>query len=484
MSNVSQEEYTKAAQIVLAQYKHTTPTGTPVGPYYTGPSGLFGVYEAPDQNVLSTRVQPQGMISRVPWLPSNAMYPLFPYLTGFLNSSGTNPSTECGTAKTPGSGKTCYQTAQFGLYQFDTREMTVNRQGQHNGNEVFDMRLVNDPLGKELGSALFGNLPPAASLVNGNEMAARMIEVGIGYQNILTPQFYTGNPANSLGTGYLEFPGADILIGTTKVDAKTGTDCPSLDSYIKNANYAKVTAQSSFDIVGEITDIAHYLKSNADRMGYSPATWVIAMRRAAFYEITKLWPCSYWTYGCSFRATDGTIVNNVSAEAQTAFRDEMRKGMYLLIDGEQWPVVLDDGIVEESSAQTASITATCFASDIYFIPMTVLGGQAVTYMEYYNYNAGPMQAAQQGHYTNEFWTDGGKFMWVAKPPVRWCVQLGSKIQPRLILKAPFLAARLLNVQYCPRIHERDALPGESYFVNGGVSTARPAPSYYSDWNAG
>lgn len=482
MSNVSQEEYTKAAQIVLAQYKHTTPTGTPSTPYYTGPSGLFGVYEVPERDVFSTRVQAQGMISVVPWRPSNAMNPLFPYLTGFQDAAGTNPSTECGTAKTPGAGKSCYQTAQFGLYQYDTREMTINRQGQHISNETFDMRLVNDPLGRELASSLFGNLPPADALVNGQEMLARMIEVGERYQLDLMRQFYTGNPANSLGTGYLEFPGADILIGTTKVDAKTNTDCPSLDSLIRNANYANITSLSTFDVVKEVTYIARILKDNAERMGYLPATWAISMRRGLFYELTALWPCSYWTYGCQFRATDGTVVQNVSSEAQITFRDQMRAGRYLLIDGEQWPVVLDDGIVEESSADTNQISTTCFASDVYFHPMTVLGSQAVTYIEYYNYNNGPIQAAQQGHYINDFWTDGGKFMWVKKPPVRWCVQLGSKIQPRLIYKAPFLAARLQNVQYCPLIHERDANNADDYFVNGGVSTPRAAPSYYSDWN--
>jgi len=163
-------------------------------------------------------------------------------------------------------------------------------------------------------------------------------------------------------------------------------------------------------------------------------------------------------------------------------RDAMRAGHYLLIDGKQYPVAIDGGIVEETNTDTASVTSGCFASDIYVIPVSVRGGLGVTFFEYLDYMKGAMIGAADGNYANDdFWTDGGRYLWHKKPPTNWCIQHLAKIEPRLVLLTPHLAGRLQNVQYCPLQHERDALPDDPYFVDGGV-TSRAAPSFYSDWN--
>jgi hypothetical protein len=56
------------------------------------------------------------------------------------------------------------------------------------------------------------------------------------------------------------------------------------------------------------------------------------------------------------------------------------------------------------------------------------------------------------------------------------------VEPRIILLTPHLAGRLQNVVYVPLQHERESLPSDPYWVDGGVSTARAAPSFHSDWN--
>lgn len=271
-------------------------TGTASTPYYTGPGGLFGVSQMPERDVFSTRMRPRGLASMLPAHPTNYRSPLFPYLTGFQDVSGSNPETDCGVCKTPGSGKSCYQTAQFGKYCYDTRELDIRRVGQQiDRGDIFDYRFVNDPLGNAL-AGLFPGMPEASALVNGREMLARMVEVGVAYQNLLCAQLYTGSPANNAG-GYAEFPGLDILIGTTKVDALTGTDCPSLDSLIRAAAYAKIT-DVAFDVIQVFTDIVHVLEDNARGMGYEPLELVIVMRANLFYELTKLWPCNYLAMNC------------------------------------------------------------------------------------------------------------------------------------------------------------------------------------------
>lgn len=458
-------------------------TGTAVGPYLHGPGGLFGV-SGLERDVISTRIAPQGLASRLPVVRSNKMNPLFAYITGYLGESGAVATTPCATPPTAGAMKNCLQTAQFGRYSYQTRELEVNKIGQVNDRgEFIDLQIVNDPLIADLGGSIFPNLPEQSQILAGREMLARMLEVGVAFQNKLVRQVYAGNPSNNnAGGGYKEFPGLDILIGTSKEDALTRASCPSLGSDIKNFAYGNVaTISGNNDIVHVISNLWRYVKGNADRMNFGVTTFAFTMRLDLFYELTAIWPCSYLTYRCQFRATDGTVVQNVSATDQVAMRDAMRAGKYLLIEGEQVEVIIDDGIIEHNRSGNANIPIGGYASDIYLVPLTVRGGMPATYWEVFDYSQA-LQGVADGRLGGQFWTDGGDYLWAQEPNTRYCTLLTAKIEPRIILRTPQLAGRVLNVVYVPLQHQRDALPTDYYFVNGGVSTARAAPSYYSDWN--
>lgn len=463
-------------------FKHNTPSGTPTTNYTSGPGGIFGV-SGLERDVISTRVQPRGLIGMLPARGSMRMDPLFAYLTGFQADTGTDPNGVCDDPMVAGLAKSCLQTAQYGRYSFTTKELELNRIGQQTDRgELFDLRMINEPLLQQDGGVLQQNLPGGFNLRR--EVQNAMQSVGISFQNKLIRQLYTGNPANnSAGGGYAEFPGLDILVGTAKVDAITGTECPSLDSDIKDFNFGKIDdLVANADIVEVLTYLYRTIRHNADRMNLNPATWVITMRQELWYELTAIWPCAYFTYRCGFRVADTQDRANVDAVEMTRLRDRMREGMFLLIDGIQVPVVTDDGIVEESSADNALIPEGNFASDIYFIPMSVAGGYASTYMEYLDYTQGAMPAVQDGRLGAWYWTDGGRYLWHAKPPVNWCVQWLAKIEPRVILRTPQLAGRVTNVRYCPLQHTRDPFPDAPYFVDGG-ETVRVGPSHFSDWQS-
>ena len=462
-------------------WKHTTPSGTPTTNYMHGPGGIFGV-SGLERDVISTRIQPQGLAGMLPAQGSMRMNPLFGYLTGFQDNTGTDPDGVCDDPMTAGPTKSCIQTAQFGRYSFMTKEIEINRVGQQTDRgEFLDLRVMNDPLLQPEGGLLQQNIAGTPDLRR--EVLMAFVEVGVSFQNKLMRQLYTANPANnSANGGYAEFPGLDILIGTNKVDAITGVNCPSLDSDIKDFNYGLVDQVSSgTDIVEVLTYMNRSLRWNASRMNFNPTTWAITMRPELFYEITAIWPCSYLTYRCTFRNSDGQERVVVDAADQVAFRDQMRNGSYLLIDGTQIPVIQDDGITEETDADNANILAGQFASDIYFIPMTIRGGQAATFFQYLDYNQGFMTAVADGRLGDDFWTDGGRFAWHKKPPLNWCNQWVSKIEPRVILLTPQLAGRVQNVRYDPLQHTREPFPGDPYFVDGG-ETSRAGPSLFIDWN--
>src|SRR3990167_1322539 len=101
-------------------------TGTPTTYYNHGTNGLFSTAGI-NQDVIATVVRPTGMLEILPAYPTVYTNPLFAYVTGFQATSGTEPSTECADCLSPGLLKGCYQTAQFGRYCRETRELNIER---------------------------------------------------------------------------------------------------------------------------------------------------------------------------------------------------------------------------------------------------------------------------------------------------------------------------------------------------------------------
>ena len=203
------------------------------------------------------------------------------------------------------------------------------------------------------------------------------------------------------------------------------------------------------------------------------------MRPQLFFELTRFWPQQYNTDGATLTnaGLDVLILENVR------MRDEMRAGQFLNINSKRYQVILDPCIMEENQADNGAIPIGGFASDIYVVPFAARGGSIRTlYWEYYDYRNDVIPAARDARADAWYWTDSGAFLWHIKPPDNWCLEVISKVEPRLILRTPQLAGRLQNVTYVPLQHTDDVLPSQDYWVNGGVTTGRPAPSPFSEWN--
>jgi hypothetical protein len=483
--DLTQEQVQEAVkQLILnggTTQQKVAASGTPSTPYMHGAGGLFGV-EGIDRDLIHTRIAGNGLAATLPVNPSQYTHPLFGYITGFTDVTGTVPTNVCDDPEIAGQMKTCLQTAPFGRYSFQTREVELNRIGQLiSRGEFNDLRLLNDPIAPLLGRTIFPQLSGNAQLSAGAEVLARMLELGVAFANRLGVQTWTGNPVNnSAGGGYEEFMGLDLLIGTNKVDAITGQECPSLDSDIKDMNYELVDSAAG-NIVGIITTLFRFVNHIANNTGLNPARWVLVMRTNLFYELTDVWSCLYFSYRCQvFDTANIDPVPQFDAADATNLRDAMREGNYLLIDGVRVPVIRDDFIVEETEGDAALLGPGQFASDIYLVPLTAMGGTPVTFFQHFDYRAGVTQAIIQGRLSAHYWTDGGMYLWNWEKN-NWCVVWESKIEPRIILRTPQIAGRITNVAYEPLQHFRDILPGDPYHVDGGV-TERGGPSLWADWN--
>ncbi|MDP2661254.1 MAG: hypothetical protein Q8R28_11060, partial [Dehalococcoidia bacterium] len=372
----------------------------------------------------------------------------------------------------------CTQTAQFGRYCRETKEIDVTRIGKLiNRGEPTDLRMVNSPFGGNILTPGAANQDPLK-----DEVAQAIVEVGISFERLLSPQLWNGNPANNnVGGGYREFPGLTTLVGTGKIDALNGTSCPSLDSDVKDYAYQDVCSGSP-SLVEVLSYLYRYVSKLARTTGMDPVDHRFVMREELFYELTSCWPCSYMTFRC-FNATQDNHLSfeNIDQGDALAMRDAMRNGRYLVVDGKQIPVILDDGITEDNATTDGNLNPGEFASDIYLLPFTARGIQTL-YLEYYDYRAGLNQLASTPMDWSQDYlaSDGGKFAWT-KSRINYCWKLLATIEPRVLLRTPHLAGRVQNVKYVPLQHTRQPFPTDGYFVDGG-RTSTTEVNYYSEWN--
>lgn len=452
------------------------PVGTPTTNWPHGAGGFFGVAGL-EEGVITARMTPRGISRVLPVVPTVDTAPLFPYITG-ITESGSEPSGPCDQC-IAGTTQSCIQTAQFGRVCRESKELDLNRTIERLNRGEFDLRLVNDLLGLS-DPLLPSNLSNAQVLQLATALA--MLEVGALLQQAVVPLVWVGNPANNVGTGYMEPPGLDILIATGKVDALTNTACAALDPDVKDFAYDEVCGDGR-DIVEYMSMMEAVLYHRADRMGLRPVDWVVAMRPELWYVLSECWPCSYFTYRCQSSAT-GNVVPNLDSARMTELRDAMRDGMYIMINGRRYQVVTDDGIFEGNNINDANLLAGEYASDIYFIPLSVTGAggrMQATYLQHKDYRATRREvAAIPGQGVQEFWvTDEGRFHWTFDKQ-SWCYVIKGKIEPRVILRVPQLSGRITDVKYVPLQHFRSPFQDDDYFVKGGVPE-RSAPEYYSEW---
>src|SRR3990167_7922700 len=404
---------------IAAKLRQKDFPGAPVGPYMHGPNGLWS-YPGLDNQVLSTRVLPVGLAGALPSRPTNVETPIYPFLTGFTDPAEINPEGPCDLPPTVGQMKNCFQFAQFGRYGYSTNPLDLSRLGQIiNRSDFTDLVLANDPLG--VASGVAGITIPTST------------PSSLSLMNDVSARFA------GVGVKFQQKLSNQLYEGNPANNTGGGgyAEFPGLDRLIRTGVRDAVTGQLCPSMDSLILD-ENYLM--------------------------------------------------VDARDALHLREAMREGSYLVIDGRRVPVIVDDAINEESSTDTNRVDATCFASDIKIVPLTVKGNIASLYWEYFDWrgNYAAMSQAVMGSsplISNFFWSDGGQYFWHMLPPDLYCVQWTAIIKPRIILRTPFLAAAINNVQYCPLIHTRDSYPNDPYFVDGGVTSRTTAPSLYSSWTA-
>lgn len=467
-------DYRRLAQELLAQKVTEKVAGTP--PNFQPAHGNGGLFSQPglEPDLYGAFVLPNyGLYARLPRYPTVFEYLIAGIVTGVTDSTGSEPTGLCDDPPYAGLMKLCQQSYPLGRFSRRTRIGEVDAFGKfHHRGENNDFTLYGNG---------FDSLPGTPSVNGGNPLLSEtdkmLAEFAVIWSRDFAPQIWTGDPAsNSAQGGTRYFYGLDTLINTGYRDTFSGVACPAADSLIRSFGDVQVQNDTA-GIVNHITQMIYELWLNrASQFGLAPVTAALAMRPQLFHIITAYWACSYLSYRCSNQDT-GNIdpVGGYDTTDAIAMRDAMRAGSYLLVDGKQWPVVQDDTIAE------TNVGAGVYESSIYFVPLTVLNGRVVTYMEYFNYDTplGLKKAMEDLAPIDYYRTsNNGMFAWHKKPPTNWCVEAVAKTEQRLLLRTPQLAGRLTDVRYVPYVHERDWDPDGTYFADGG-GISQSKSTYYS-----
>jgi hypothetical protein len=444
-------------------------TGTMTANKLHGIDGLWST--TTERDVVTAHITPTGIGKVLPRVSSMDENPRYGILTGYTGASGSQPTNACGDAPAA-YVKGCTLTTRFGTIRFDTNEIEINKaiRRLHRG-DFTDLILHGEVFGD-------ANLKPEN--LNKDQILnvltkSEMVTAGVSAERELTSQMWQG----TFGVGN-QFAGLDSLINTGYVDVDTNVACPAVDSDVKDFAYDNVEGGGR-SIVEYMTMMEYFIYYNASKMGLLPATWVIAMRPELWQVLTEVWPCQYNTNKCASSMIGTGSRTVIDGRENIADRDSMRRNLTIDINGRVYPVVVDDGIFESDSTNDANLAAGQYASSIYFVPLTIVGGLRATWREYLPYNSSIFDA-NVGFLNNrqDFWSDDGFYLWAIEQQ-KYCYKLSLKTEQRVVLRTPHLAGKIQNVMYAPLQHLRSSDPSSEYWVDGGLSLRDTNDTINAPW---
>jgi hypothetical protein len=453
--------------------------GTPVTTYAYSEGGLFGSCKN-DPVLINALVGPMGYEAKLQFVGTSTENPIVESLTRIV-STGYDQASSCADCGTPRIYR-CSQTACFGRICQATEEVLFDELGLKANNNVQQLALygsITDPAG----NVLVGQGQAITDMLTMYALAA-----AYNLRRRLGQLWWAGNPASNAG-GYSEFPGFDLLINTGMQDALTGLACNALDSIVDTYANNVVGAAGSPSIVASVAAIVRSIKYRMDMAGFGSdgAQIDIVMHPTLWDCVADAWACEY---GLSCQSTSTSISMQNDALAVADLRDQFVNGRYLRIDGQNYPVTLDNGIAV-TNRPYGTETARC--STIYVITRVIPGappvpdspgGGVVVYGEYQDLNATGGAAIRQfgGMFNHLQVTDGGRYVVAAQESGGYCVDLKILSKPRLRMLMPWTSGRLTNVCCVPVGTYPDVSgSGGVYEVDGGATTSPPNYLYGDCW---
>lgn len=421
----------------------TPPSMTP--PF--SPAGLFDVCGLEREVINAAYVPRDSLAAALPVRATEFLEKNVGLITSIGGPTGTEADGVCDPGEQTGVVFGCVQNRPLGRYPFRSPSVDVDSYGLRTNRGVFNDQRVVGGGASDMG---LGVLMGGAAA---DDLALGMQGIAYGVATKIAAETYTANPANnSANGGTRRFKGLEMLVNTGQLDID-GVACPAVDSLVT----AGGTVDEAF--VAKLLEVVAYLGAKSDMTNIKGVTWALVMRPEMFHVLSALWPCSYVTAHCG---NDDLLSLNAATIPEQV--NAMRAGKYLMVNGQRIRVITD-------SAIPMTATGNAITADMYVVPMSIMGGMSSLFWDarFYNMSGGVMEHINRLGANDAYWTtDGGKYLWVMEVE-RWCIQFDVKVELRLMLSAPQLAARLtgcvFETQFAWPAWNTNA-PG---YVGGGVA---------------
>ena len=469
------KEYTLDELRALAKFgvfegaKHDVSSATgvaqPMHGVYPNNSSQYGPFTAvgarPGMFNATARVRSLGQY--IPLKKSVYRQEIIDVMTGVLAGTGNNVTTACAIGPKQGALKTCRQVYSFGAIHMSTQVVDITKVGQYLNRADVPRELWNNASFTNPWLPQFDGIQGMATTAS--QFRANMYAFGVNLEWAVSPVHFkgvAGTEDNTYRGVPRQWAGLDALYKTGYADP-TGVLCPALDSDVVSFN-ASIGGTDAFgrSIVEAVTDTVFGRREKARALGMGDITWAFVMRPDAFRALTEVWACNYALFRCTSAQAGQPLPRNPQEVA--ALRDDMFQNEYLLVDGERIPVILDDAITRDVLGNNS------YKSDIYFAPLS-WAGRDLLYAEYFDQdNPQAMEYAGAFGFTgsNSKTLNNGMYR-VFRYETGGCLEFDFWAEVRIIQDAPFLAARIDDLQYTSYYKQTDPIPGMSYYADGGVS---------------
>lgn len=414
---------------------------------------IFSAMRMPRPSLLTMLIQNRFNIDVI-------LNPEYSILTGVRSLQGST-NEPCGDAPYSGFAKLCTTRNAFGRFRMKIERFDLADIGGRINRADVNYQVVNMPRYQPF-------VPDTVKMANNPNTALglALMRFAVTAERQMLPVVYSGVAGTANGAFVSEFDGLDTLIRTDYIDVESGNTCDSAASLIVNRAGVNVATggddpTSANNIALQIGGILHQLERRAQQTGLDPVQWVIAMHPDLFEAIVRFWPQTYYTEGQIGYNTSTVGFSNT--REMTDFRWDMTNGSYLIIRGKRFMVLQDDAIDIDQAGLG-------FTSDIYFVPMSALGGTPVTYFEAFNMGNTDVQEFQNIPGIGErYRVINGGFYAMTSTQTGECFEVLFNARPRIVMRTPWLAARLTNVGFnLPSYeYEQSPFPDGYYHVNGG-----------------
>lgn len=460
----------KAGVLNIGQKHDTssaTPSASPLHGPYPGNTTQYGIFANPGgrPGIWNATPRVRSFARAIPMFKTLIQQELIDVATGVTIGSGTNQTSACVVGPKPGALKAMRMTAAFGIIHESTKIFDVTQAGMRRNRADVDREFFNS-------ARVENNWIPDVPGIDGqgtvnSVLRAEMLALGIELERNISRVHFLG-VAGTESNDYLgvarQWAGLDALIKTGYADSVTGVAAPAADSTVVSFNAEADGGTDSFGrgLIAALIDTYYSMVDYLSRIGVTP-DYALVMRPDLFRAIAQIWSCSYATTRClSTQAGTPVLRDAVSIRAEY---EQMLAGQYLPMEGTNVPVLLDDSIAREGVGQGH------YKSDIYGVALRG-NGRPVIYGEYFDMdNPEAMEVVNFMGMANEGSTttlNGGMYR-VFKRVTGGCVEYDFYARPRLITDAPFMHFRLDDIRYRSAFNQHDALPGMSWYANGGRS---------------